>query len=136
MMDKSDKVFYITQNSFISNRIAEGDVVSSDNVDIEERFDRLLGDDEIELIYTFFHYSPRQRNSEAFYLTPLKIPNTGCWYSTVPLGDNKLQVQLSDFVTLEELLVLNQTTAYRLQLQQGYTTQRLTNNLYVKKQVG
>jgi hypothetical protein len=48
MMDESDEEFYITQNSFISNRKAEGDVVPSDDVDIEERFDRLMGDDEIE----------------------------------------------------------------------------------------
>ena len=46
-MEDSDKEFYITQNMFISSsKITASGVVSSDDVDIEERFDhdRFLGD--------------------------------------------------------------------------------------------
>ena len=39
---------YITQNSFMSAEIAECDVISGDDVDVEERFDRLVNDAEIE----------------------------------------------------------------------------------------
>ena len=39
---------YITQNSFMSAEIGECDVISGDDVDVEERFDRLVNDAEIE----------------------------------------------------------------------------------------
>ena len=42
------KFVYITQNLFISVEIRERDVISGDDVDVEERFDRLLNDAEIE----------------------------------------------------------------------------------------
>ena len=41
-------------------------------------------------MYNLLYCSPRERTSDAFYLTPLKNPKTDCWYSTVPLGHNKL----------------------------------------------
>ena len=47
-MADSDEELYITQNSFISTEIAEGDVISGDDGDIEERFDCLLDNAEIE----------------------------------------------------------------------------------------
>ena len=48
VMDDSDEEFYITQNSFISTIVTESDVISDENIDVEERFDRLLDDAEIE----------------------------------------------------------------------------------------
>ena len=48
MMADSDEEIYITQNSFISAEIGERDVISGNDVDIEERFDRLLNEAEIE----------------------------------------------------------------------------------------
>ena len=47
-MTDSDEEIYITQNSFISPEIAESHVTSGDDVDVEDRFDRLLNDAEIE----------------------------------------------------------------------------------------
>ena len=44
----SDEEMYITQNSFMSSEIAECDVISRDDVDVEERFDRLVNDGKIE----------------------------------------------------------------------------------------
>lgn len=41
-------------------------------------------------MYEFSRYSPKERNNDAFYLTPLKKPKPDCWYSGVPLGHNKL----------------------------------------------
>ena len=47
-MDESDDEIYITQNSLISTEIGESDVISGDDVDMEEIFDRLLDDVEIK----------------------------------------------------------------------------------------
>ena len=47
-MADSDEEFFLTQNSFISAEIAESDVISDENADIEQRFDRLLDNAEIQ----------------------------------------------------------------------------------------
>ena len=47
-MTNSDEEIYISQNSFISAEIAESDVTSGDDVDVEDRFDRLLNEAETE----------------------------------------------------------------------------------------
>ena len=46
-MVESDEEVYFSQNSFISAEIAETDVVSDEDADIEQRFDRLLDNAEI-----------------------------------------------------------------------------------------
>ena len=48
VMDNRDKELSITQNLFISTEITENDVISSDDIDVEERFDRSFDDAEIE----------------------------------------------------------------------------------------
>ena len=47
-MTDSDEEISITQNSFISAEIGEREVKSGDDVDVEEKFDRLLNDAEIK----------------------------------------------------------------------------------------
>ena len=47
-MADSDEEVSVSQNSFISAEIAESDVVSDEDADIEERFDRLLDNAEIQ----------------------------------------------------------------------------------------
>ena len=49
---------YITQNSFMSAEIAECDVISGDDVDVEERFDRLVNDAEINKFGSLFLQRP------------------------------------------------------------------------------
>ena len=44
----SGEDLYITQNSFVSRKITEIDVLSEQGLDIEERFDRFLWDREIQ----------------------------------------------------------------------------------------
>ena len=46
-MADSDEEVSVSQNSFISAEIAESDVVSDEDADIEQRFDRLLDNAEI-----------------------------------------------------------------------------------------
>ena len=48
MGDSSDEEMYITQNSFISAEITESDVIPEDGSDFEERFDRWLGEAELQ----------------------------------------------------------------------------------------
>ena len=39
-----------------------------------------------------FNYSPslQDGSTNAFYRSPLKCPKPDCWYTTVPVGHNKL----------------------------------------------
>ena len=48
VMVDSDEGLLVTQNSFISAEIAESDVISDEDADIEQRFDRLLDNAEIQ----------------------------------------------------------------------------------------
>ena len=47
-MADSDEEIFVTQNSFISAEIAENNVISDEDADIEQRFDRLLDNAEIQ----------------------------------------------------------------------------------------
>ena len=53
-MADNDEGLFVTQNSFISANIAESDVISDEEADIEQRFDWLLDNAETSLAVCSF----------------------------------------------------------------------------------
>ena len=56
----------------------------------------------VRLFKLYLSVCPSDAPAGAFYLSPLKTPKTGCWFSISPIGKNKLSKAIANMCGIQE----------------------------------
>ena len=98
----------------------------------------------VQLYQTYIKRCPQDRNTEAFYLTPLKKPKSDIWFSNAPVGHNTLAqtvkrlckaAGISGFKTNHSLRVTSATRLFNCALIMGRTGHQSSEGLKPYKRI-